>query len=94
MESKPPETPVHTKRKKLTSRTRLALWLIFSPTILLALTCALFALINEGNFTSMPNLTPSNLFVFVLGLLGIITWLPGLIVGIVLLATQKPKAKD
>lgn len=91
-----------TVRKKMTPRTKLALWLLVAPTGLLIVTFVLFALINflttlltpivpDGElFGPQPiGLVIANVIFFIFGAISVISWLPGLITGIVLLATKK-----
>ncbi len=125
-----PQSQQPVTNKKMTGRTKLALWLMIGPTALLVVTLIAFAATNFISATSQPsrmdtsyctdldnntslqngisapsNVTcnPSGLFdetspvntivnviLFVAGAAVSITWLPGLIVGIILLNT-KPK---
>jgi hypothetical protein len=86
----------------MTSRTKVALWLLISPTALLITTFILFAGVNflfillapmpadgEAVSTAPIGSTIVNIILFVFGTIGVISWLPGLITGIVLLATKK-----
>lgn len=111
--------------KKVSGRTKAALWLMIAPTALLVLTFVLYAGINwvlAAGVTSDPsNCTPAtsdysisqglnaipndedcstvshetsifatlvNIFLFLAGVIGVLSWLPGLVIGIVLLATK------
>jgi hypothetical protein len=87
---------------KMSTRTKGALWLLIAPTVLIIATFLLFAIINwVFNPTMYPKpdtelfaptpigITISNVILFFTGVIGIVTWLPGLIIGIVLLATAK-----
>ena len=91
-----------TGHKKTTTRTKTALWLLIAPTGLVILTFSLFAVLNlvfnptmwptadTAEFASTPLLiTIANITLFIMGAVGVTAWLPGLIAGIVLLATTK-----
>jgi hypothetical protein len=81
------------------TRTKVALWLIIAPTALLATTFILYALVNllaqpigstDTLFTQPANWQViANVILYVAGVISVVTWLPGLIVGIVLLVTKK-----
>lgn len=86
----------------MTKRTKGALWLLIGPTALLIATFILFAIVNwmsvafaapsvEGELFSETPIWASliNVVLFIVGTLSVVTWLPGLIVGIVLLASPK-----
>ena len=92
-----------THRKKLTGRTKAALWLLLGPTLLAIASLTIFALINlvfnptfwptpdTENFAETPLIiTVINIFLFVIGSISIASWLPGLIIGAVLLI-KRPK---
>ena len=89
-----PTTPVAPKK----SRKKLALLLIIGPTALLILAIIITAFsnllfntqVNEGElFEQVPvGKTILNIFTFLFGAVAILTWLPGLIIGIILLAKQ------
>jgi ABC-type sugar transport system permease subunit len=114
-----PGTPVQTTRKKVAPRTKVALWLIIAPTILIIVSFIGFAVTNfafagtsnesltqcDSSQYSNPETiniackeqlfgepssaqTITNVILFITTGLGIITWLPGLIIGFVLLATR------
>jgi len=78
----------------LNKRTKGALWLLIGPTALLTLALLSFVLTNWA-FASLAGdaggvgASLMNVLIFLFGLIGFITWLPGLIIGIVLLATKK-----
>lgn len=90
-----PATPRKSHRKVV------GIWLLVSPTALLIVTVLLYALINfvtassasndsSDLFSSQPAITKiANVVFFLLGTVGFLAWLPCLIIGIVLLATQK-----
>lgn len=86
----------------MTKRTKGALWLLIAPTALIVLTFILFAVVNwifsavspapaEGQLFTEPSLGASiiNVILFIVGMLATVAWLPGLIVGIILLASPK-----
>ena len=95
-------TPTPAPKKRMTGRTKLALWLLIGPTALLIVTFILFAISNFIASIAAPvNTAPGELFpeqstsspfiniaLFLVGSISVITWLPGLIVGIVLLASK------
>jgi len=124
----PQPEPLPTNPKKMRGRTKLALWLMIGPTVLLIATFALFAIINFTTAQTLSTTTteqtslqdgvssadttpeslfdddaePQNLFgeqstaqtignvlLFIAGAVGVATWLPGMIAGIILLATRK-----
>lgn len=111
------------KKKKVPKRTKLALWLILGPTMLLIVAFLGYFIVNFF-FGNAPQSTPEscienadfsrsvtsnetcqndllgnpspvktafNIVLFLAGGIGVLTWLPGLVVGIVLLATR-PRA--
>jgi len=76
----------------MTVRTKAALWLMIGPTALLIVTFMLFAMTNwvVSSFAPVSIATTIiNILLFIAGSVSMLTWLPGLIVGIVLLATAK-----
>ena len=89
-------TPVNNRK-----RTILALWLMIGPTALLIVTFILFAIVNfifsstgiadDGDLFGKQSVlqTVVNVLLYLAGAITILTWLPGLIIGIVLLATKK-----
>lgn len=85
----PTVTPGDTKRRTI------ALWLLIGPTALIIGSIILYALVNlimsNAGQSDMSNTAASaiNIILFVIGVISTTTWLPGLIIGIVLLATQK-----
>ena len=102
-EPTPTPAPVHSKKRS--KRTIVAIYCLIGPTALLIGGFVLFAFLNLILNAVIPPapLTGSELFgqdpawrtiLNVLGFLvtaiGFLTWLPGIIVGIVLLATAKP----
>jgi hypothetical protein len=120
-----PQPPIQTHRKKLATRTKVALWLIIGPSMLVALALILF--ISSSLLGPEPKPLPAsctndslslsddtskaqakectdtlfgeqskaqiifNIVLFIAGALGVLAWLPGLIIGFTLLA-KKPKA--
>lgn len=91
-----------TPSKKMNGRTKAGLWLLIAPTATIILSFVAFAVVNWIASTTTPapagdtlfNETPMwstivNVILYIVGVVGVISWLPGLIVGIVLLATKK-----
>jgi hypothetical protein len=91
-----PVAPAKNKRK------RLALWLLIGPTALIIGSLILFAIVNAilaGTAPASGEMFGSdgqsairsilNVILFLVGTLSVITWLPGIIAGIILLATDK-----
>ena len=81
-------------------RTILALWLMIGPTALIVVSILAYALVNfitaqtapeAGALFSEPSAgtTVMNVVLFIVGAVSVMTWLPGLIIGIILLATKK-----
>jgi hypothetical protein len=69
------------------------LWLLIAPTALFIVTILLYAITNFVFFSAdggsdIVRVT-LNIVLFVASSISIITWLPGIVVGIVLLATRK-----
>jgi hypothetical protein len=87
------------QHKRTSRRTIAALWCLIGPTALLIVTFILYAVINyigtstsaNGSLSSGSSIfnTISNIVIFLIGALAFITWLPGVIVGIILLANKK-----
>ena len=86
------------RRKRLTKRTKVAILLIIGPTLLIAISVILFGFVNlifnptfwptpdTESITNTPlGITIVNVCFFVVGATGIISWLPGLIIGATLL---------
>ncbi|MFZ3009666.1 MAG: hypothetical protein WA030_01440 [Candidatus Microsaccharimonas sp.] len=86
----------------MAKRTKGALWLLIAPTALIVLTFIVFAIANwifsavapspaEGELFAEPSIGTAiiNIILFIVGALASAAWLPGLIVGIVLLASPK-----
>jgi len=68
------------------------LWLLIAPTALIIATFVLYAIVNFAiGSTDNVSIVRSimNILLFMVGAISIITWLPGLIIGIILLATRK-----
>lgn len=83
-------------------RTVGALWLLIGPTVLIIFSVFGFAIVNwifnptmwptadTAPFAPTPiGISLINILLFFSGLAGVLTWLPGLVIGIVLLATKK-----
>jgi fatty acid desaturase len=95
-------TPTHdvASQKKVSKRTITALWLLIAPTALWIFIFIAFAISNFilGEFNTGINSGDSvaqsvvilvmNVRIFILGVIAFISWLPGIIIGIVLLATK------
>ena len=87
-----PIEPTQPARHTMTVRTKAALWLMIGPTALFIVTFMLFAMTNwvVSSFAPVSIATTIiNILLFIAGSVSMLTWLPGLIVGIVLLATAK-----
>jgi heme/copper-type cytochrome/quinol oxidase subunit 2 len=93
-------TPVDTVAASNRKRTVLALWLMIGPTALIVVSILLYAVANFIMAQTMPQSdamfaessvgeTIVNVILFIIGAVSVITWLPGLIIGIILLATKK-----
>ena len=95
----PSNTSISEHNKK---RTKIALWLMIGPGALLVSTFVLsliLAALLSGQQTQGTTGLPSsddqparalaNIIVFIAGAFGVLTFVPGLIVGIILLATRK-----
>lgn len=96
------------KNNRISGRTKVALWCLIGPTGLFIVTFLLFAIVNwllagSGMVTAGTNseslfnkpsmvTTISNIILFLAGLIAFLTWLPGVIIGIILLATKKPSS--
>lgn len=86
---------------RMQPRKKVALWLLIAPTSLLIVTFALFAFVNffstllapitaDTEIMTQPvALTITNVVLFLFGAIASIAWLPGLIAGIILLATEE-----
>jgi hypothetical protein len=92
------ETPLNapTQEESKKSHKKLGLVLLIGPSALLVLTFALYAISNlitnsaapsSGELFAQPSPISSviNILLFLLGTVGVITWLPGIIIGIILL---------
>lgn len=90
------------KPVKMSGRTKGALWLLIAPTALIIGTFLIYGIVNWIAVIMSPTPADGELFAtqpiggviinvifFIFGTIGIIAWLPGLIAGIVLLATAK-----
>ena len=94
----PPISPAETKQK---SHTKLALFLLIGPTALFIGAIICYAVMNfiisstePGTSTELfnepsPIKTGLNVLLFLAGAISVLTWLPGIIIGIVLLAKKK-----
>ncbi len=95
--------PVQTHRKKIAARTKVALWLVLGPTVLLFVTILIFAILNlvfNPTFWPTPDteafaqtpiaLSIANVVLFFAGAVAVISWLPGIIIGTILFL-KRPK---
>jgi len=93
-------TPTTEVVKSNRKRTIAALWLMIGPTALIVISIIAYAVVNfltlqaapetDAMFGEQPvGMTIMNIILFLVGAISVITWLPGLIIGIVLLATKK-----
>ena len=71
----------------MTTRKKTALWLMIGPTAALVITFIGYALVN-ALFNSGGSAV-INILLFIVGVISTLAWLPGMIVGIVLLSTKK-----
>lgn len=95
----PVETPLSTPTQEQSpkkSHKKLALMLLIGPSALLLLTFVLYAISNfitnstapnSGELFTQPSLLTSiiNIFLFFIGTISVLAWLPGIIIGIILL---------
>lgn len=120
MEQKTTSDPAPTVRKKTTKRTKLILWLMLGPTVLIAASFIAFSIANLA-FGTLPNTLPEacadepisitaqpsaecqeellgqqtpiqmaiNTFLSLALFAGVFAWLPGLIIGAVLLIKRR-----
>ncbi len=99
------QAPAHqpanaTQPSRRNNRKIAAIWLLVGPSALIILSVLAYALVNLI-FSSTTNsdaelfgqqpiaATITNIALFVAGTIGVIAWLPSIIIGIVLLATKK-----
>ena len=95
----------HPQHHKMATRTKVALWLMIGPTALFIVSLIIYAILNAIPAQTPSPETTTNLFaeasplqtagsiiLFISGAVTILTWLPGMIIGIVLLATKKKPA--
>lgn len=85
--------------KKRNSRKIAGIILLVAPTALIIITLVMYAVMNIAFASSgsngdlfrdrSPATSIMNIFLFIFGTIGFLSWLPALIIGIVLLATQK-----
>lgn len=68
---------------------------LIGPSALLILSILLYAIFNSmlGDISSGDmSHKIMNIFLYLVGVISVMTWLPGLIIGIILLATRRPNA--
>ena len=103
-EIQPPTQPTH--KMSLRTKTALWVMIAPTALLIIAIVAYVFINLalgvtipdqdpeqNPNLFNDSPSLaitTVLNVFLFIAGGISLLTWLPGLIIGIVLLATQKP----
>jgi hypothetical protein len=93
-----PKAPQISQKK---SHKKLALTLLIGPTVLLIFAFILFAILNSINSAahpaansgelfgeSNPVVTIINVLLFLLGTVGVLSWLPGIIIGAILLSKK------
>ena len=96
----PAQPAAHPTTSAKSKRTVLALWLMIGPTALIVVTILLYAIMNFMFAQAAPagddlfaeqtaGQTIANIILFIVGAISVMTWLPGLIIGIILLATKK-----
>lgn len=98
---RPPQPTTHTTVSQAKSKKQFvwALICLLGPTALIIVSVLLYAIVNfitasvagtdTQGFNDSPVRTISNVILFLIGAVSTLTWLPGIIVGIVLLATRK-----
>lgn len=99
--TEPPQGPTLPPPAPKKSHKKLALFLLLGPTALLLLAVLLYAVSNFVSSAGQPAANseelfaqPSpisailNIFIFFLGVVGVIAWLPGVIIGVVLLSKK------
>lgn len=87
----PAGQPVPAVAASNNTRKAVALWLLIGPTALIIASIILFAIVNfvtDGSSNSAFH-SVVNVILFLAGAVSTLTWLPGIIIGIVLLTTQK-----
>lgn len=96
------DSPASTQQRT-GKRTVIALWLMIGPTALIVATLILYGVVNFLLGATAPESTAdpallteqsplrsvANIILFFIGATSVATWLPGMIIGIVLLATGK-----
>ncbi|MFZ1250756.1 MAG: hypothetical protein WAR37_04900 [Candidatus Microsaccharimonas sp.] len=100
------DTQAEPAKKKIPSRTKKALILILAPTLMIIISFICFALINlvfNQTFWMKPDgepvaetllfVTILNIIFFTIGVVGIISWLPGIVIGGILLAKKPSSVK-
>lgn len=97
----PPQlTPEQEAQRKLTNKRKLiwGLVLLIGPSLLIPVSIVAYAIVNfaiggvdTGSMQDGPSVgrTIANIVLYLVGAVAVLTWLPGIIVGIVLLATRK-----
>lgn len=78
-------TPASTNAR----RTKVALWLLIGPSALFVGTIILYVVTNLIFPDASAIKVIVNIILYLAGVVTILTWLPGIIIGIILLATRK-----
>ena len=92
-EQVPPFSPPASPSKN-NSRQKVALWLLIGPSALFVGVIILYAVTNLIFPEVAIIKTFTNIAAFLAGLISFLTWLPGMIIGIVLLATKGKDANN
>jgi hypothetical protein len=80
-----PSTPPRpSPRKKVAPRTRLILSLMLGPVVLFALTFIAYTIVN----LTVGFIPAVNTFLYIIGGIAVVAWLPGIIAGVILLIKQ------
>lgn len=85
----PPTAPAINNTRK-----NIALWLLIGPSALFIGTIILYAITNLIFPETALLKTLMNIGMFFVGLISFLTWLPGIIIGIVLLTTKDKNANN
>lgn len=85
------QTPDNTADQKRTNKLKLVWGLIglIGPTALVIVSLLAYAGLNLLLGTSSPISTVINIALYIVGVIAILSWLPAVVIGIVLLATRK-----
>ena len=83
----PTSQPIPIIQKK--NHKRIALWLLLGPTVLLVVTLSLFGFSNGLLLDFEVARFSVNIILFVAGVVGFLAWLPGIVIGLILLLNKK-----